>query len=122
MTLKKLLVALKRAPDAIDFNDVMDVIRDNYTYQETEFKNGLGHGVVINRAGTNEGSCKIFAFGQINNLSEPETLACFGDFYRSDVLLQPDGKDHQNIRNFIAYGWAGISFNGVALKRKHAKE
>ncbi|GAK84871.1 type III effector HopPmaJ [Vibrio ponticus] len=39
----------------------------------------------------------------------------FGDFYRKDVLGNPDGDDHQNIRNFIAHGWNGIKFEGQAL-------
>lgn len=115
MTLKELLSAIKLTPESIDFNDVMDVIQENYRYQETEFMNGLGDSVIVNAAGTNEGSCKIFAFARLNNLSRDETLACFGSFYWIEVLQQPEGKNHQNIRSFIKHGWDGISFSGVAL-------
>ena len=115
MTLQDLLSAIKLTPETIDFNDVMDVIQENYRYQETEFKNGLGDSVIVNAAGTNEGSCKIFAFARLNNLSLNETLACFGSFYRVEVLQQPEGTNHQNIRSFIKHGWDGISFNGDAL-------
>lgn len=115
MTLKELLSAIKLTPKSIDFNDVMDVIQENYRYQETEFMNGLGDSVIVNAAGTNEGSCKIFAFARLNNLSRDETLACFGSFYWVEVLQQPEGKNHQNIRSFIKHGWDGISFSGVAL-------
>lgn len=47
-----------------------------------------------------------------------ETLALFGDFYRNDVLKNPGGNDHQNIRNFMEFGWDGILFEGEALREK----
>ena len=62
MTLKELLSAIKLTPKSIDFNDVMDVIQENYRYQETEFMNGLGDSVIVNAAGTNEGSCKTVSY------------------------------------------------------------
>ncbi len=46
------------------------------------------------------------------------TLNLFGAFYREDVLKNPEGTDHQNIRNFIEFGWDGIAFEGEALKKK----
>ena len=94
----------------LDFEDSMAVISENYSYQPTAFSNGD----LRNEAGQNEGSCKIFAFAQLNNLNEAQTLACFGRFYQ-DVLNTPDGNDHGNIRNFMQHGWAGIQFEGDAL-------
>jgi hypothetical protein len=35
-----------------------------------------------------------------------------------DVLGHPDATDHQNIRQFMQHGWAGIRFNGEALQAK----
>jgi len=32
------------------------------------------------------------------------------------VLGNPQGTDHQNIRNFMKIGWIGIAFEGDALK------
>jgi HopJ type III effector protein len=32
-----------------------------------------------------------------------------------DVLENPEATNHQNIRNFMKTGWAGISFEGTAL-------
>jgi len=122
MTLQDLLSIIKQTPESVDFNDVMDVIQENYRYQETEFRNGLTETAVVNAAGTNEGSCKIFAFAQLNKLTQAQTLACFGTFYRIDVLLKPDGTDHQNIRNFIKDGWDGISFSGIALSQLSLSE
>ena len=35
-----------------------------------------------------------------------------------DVLENPQGTNHQNIRNFMKTGWDGIQFEGNALKLK----
>lgn len=97
-----------------DFEDTIAVITANYDYTPTRFTNGD----LVNDAGTNEGSCKIFAFAQINQLSEQQTLNCFGRFYRNDVLENPQASDHGNIRNFMVHGWSGISFGQPALTAK----
>lgn len=111
MTLSDFLKKLNSAPKTIEFTDTMSVIDSTYTFTDTAFKNGD----TTNDAGTNSGSCKLFAFAKINNLSEDATLACFGDYYRKDVLENPTGTDHANIRNFIQHGWDGIHFEGSAL-------
>jgi hypothetical protein len=54
----------------------------------------------------------------LQNLSKDETLACFGAFYFEEVLGDPNGTNHQNIRNFINLGWDGIQFEGNALELK----
>lgn len=105
---------LDETHQSVSFNDCITVIDQNYHFYPTAFHNGECH----NPAGQNNGSCKIFAFGQLHELSEAQTLACFGDYYRIDVLQHPDGEDHQNIRQFMITGWAGISFAGEALKPK----
>ncbi len=109
---------LKLEPQSIEFSDVIALIETHYHYHATDFENGVGSNKVNNLAGTNEGSCKIFAFAQLNELSEEQTLACFGGYYRNDVLKHPEGTDHQNIRNFMLSGWSGISFAKVALTPK----
>lgn len=114
------LKKLKDSPISITFPEVMDVIAEHYHYTPTSFTNGLGESSVNNEAGANEGSCKLFAFAKIHNLTEEETLHCFGDYYRKDVLENPEGLDHSNIRNFIQYGWEGITFSGQALTPKTA--
>lgn len=101
-------------PASIDFEDTMAIIEANYDYTPARFNNGE----LINEAGTNEGSCKIFAFAKLNNLSEQQTLNCFGRFYHKDVLENPQGSDHGNIRNFMQQGWSGISFAQDSLKAK----
>ena len=104
-----------KAGQPVSFQDTMTVIGEHYDYRPTRFCNGLGDDRVVNEPGTNEGSCKIFFFARLHDLSEPETLALFGEYYRDDVLADPDGKAHRNIRTFIQHGWRGIAFEGPAL-------
>lgn len=111
-TLADLLSQIKQQAQSIEFEQVMQVIAENYQYQPTRFTNGD----LVNEAGTNEGSCKIFSFAQLNELNEQQTLACFGHYYREDVLANPAGNDHGNIRNFMKTGWQGIAFKSVALQ------
>ena len=101
-----------------DFEDSLAIIGALYDYTPTAFDNGQGEGAVHNAAGQNEGSCRILAFAALNQLSEADTLACFGRFYRHDVLQHPDDSNHGNIRNFMRHGWAGVHFHGRALSPK----
>lgn len=114
MTLDKFIEKIAQGA-AISFNETIIIITENYHYQPTEFSNGLGEDILVNPAGVNEGSCKIFAFAKLHQLNEQQTLSLFGDYYREDVLQNPNGTGHQNIRNFMRYGWEGIHFNGMAL-------
>ena len=75
----------------------MEAIEQSYQFTETGFSNGE----VKNATGQNNGSCKILSFGHLNQLTEAQALHCFYDFYRKDVLGNPEGDDHQNIRTFI---------------------
>ena len=113
LTTSTLITALNKA--TVDFKTVIQVIDSEYVFTPTQFTNGAQ----INEADTNNGSCKIFAFAQLNGLSEQTTLNAFGDFYTVDVLQNPDKEDHQNIRNFMKSGWEGIKFSGEALIKKN---
>ena len=114
MTINSFLEKLKQTPTAITFSETIAVIEENYTFIPTEFQNGTQH----NATNENSGSCKLFAFTQLQNLSQAETLACFGAYYFEEVLKDPNGTNHQNIRNFINTGWNGIQFEGEALLLK----
>jgi len=118
MTIAALIEKIKQQPETIEFNDVINVIAANYHYTPSRFTNGSGDDRVVNETGKNEGSCKLFAFAKLNSLSECETLACFGHYYRHDVLSNPDGSDHANIRTFMRYGWGGIHFEQLSLAPK----
>jgi len=112
MSKSELLTQLSLNADEVSFEQVMQVISDNYSYTPASFNNGE----LLNEAGTNEGSCKIFYFAQLNELTEQQTLACFGRYYFEDVLQNPQGNDHGNIRNFIKTAWQGVEFQSIALK------
>jgi len=107
----ELVAQLHSHPDDVSFEQVMQVISDNYSYTPSSFTNGE----LLNELGTNEGSCKVFYFAKLNGLTEQQTLACFGRYYRVDVLQNPKGNDHGNIRNFINTGWQAVEFKSVAL-------
>lgn len=110
------LISRVRQGERVAFQDTIQAIDVAYEFTPTEFRNGQGETAVLNPAGTNSGSCKIFSFGRLHRLSASETLALFGDYYWKDVLEHPEADDHRNIRNFMQHGWNGISFSGDALK------
>jgi hypothetical protein len=114
--MKQFLQTLATAPEDIAFSETIAVIDTNYDFTPTAFKNGE----LLNEAGQNNGSCKLFSFARLHGLTQLQTLQCFGAFYHNDVLKNPQGTDHQNIRNFIRFGWDGVVFQGNALTYKAA--
>lgn len=116
MTLEQFLEKINQADQAapIAFSDTINVIDAHYAFTPSSFKNG-SH---LNTAGQNNGSCKIFAFALLHKLNKEQTLQCFGDYYRIEVCQHPEADDHQNIRNFMLYGWEGVYFEHPALKPK----
>ncbi|AXI03243.1 HopJ type III effector protein [Aquirhabdus parva] len=95
------------------FSDVLEFINQRYDFTPTAFNNGSVH----NAAGENSGSCRVFAFAKLHHLSDLDTLKLFAEHYQA-VKATPAGEDHQNIRNFIRYSWAGLVFEGQALTAK----
>lgn len=97
----------------IQFKDVISTIDAWFDFTPTGFKNGE----ISNQADQNQGSAKVFSFAQLHHLSEKETLTLFAEHYES-VLNNPEGNDHQNIRQFMKYGWNGVQLEHIALKKK----
>lgn len=95
------------------FSDVLAYIDARYRHMPTAFDNGAQH----NAAEQNQGSCKVFAFAQLNGLDAAQTLQLFAEHYQA-VLATPEGNDHQNIRQFMQHGWDGIHFQAKALQAK----
>lgn len=112
---QSLIEKVKKTPESVEFDETMAAIEAGFEISSVAFTCGK----VVSAAGENQGSAKIFSFAKLADLSEPETLQLFGKFYRDDVLNNPDGDDHGNIRNFIEGGWKAVTFNdGLALKAK----
>ncbi len=103
-------ISKAKAVECVSFNDTISIINEFYIYTPTHFNNGTSDNLISNNQGENEGSCKIFAFAKLNQLNKTQTLHLFGEFYQ-DVLNNPEGNGHQNIRNFMQYGWKGIEFS-----------
>jgi HopJ type III effector protein len=100
--------------DVLTFEEVIDLIDTHYEYGLIEFKNGD----VVNQQGENEGSAKLLSYAALSGMDKASTLKLWGQYYR-DVLANPSGTDHANIRNFIKSGWEGVPFeNGIALTKK----
>ncbi|MFY9261241.1 MAG: HopJ type III effector protein [Gallionella sp.] len=112
--MQNLLHTLATAPDRVNFADTIAVIDTQYDFTPTAFCNGE----LDNAAGQNNGSCKVFSFAKLHQLTPQQTLHCFGSYYRDDVLQHPEATDHQNIRNFMQFGWDGVVFQGAALTAK----
>lgn len=102
--------------EPVTFAETLEIIDQFYTYTPCAFSNGLSH-PVLNPAGTNQGSCKVFAFAQLHQLDQQQTLRLFGEHYQS-VLQHPDADDHQNIRRFMQDGWPGINYEAQPLTQK----
>ena len=113
MTITEFKTKLKTTPTAITFKETMQVIEDYYTFNPTAFANGD----IINNAGENNGSCKLFAFAMHQEFTKEATLFSFGEHYQT-VLEDKNGTSHQNIRNFMKTGFKGLSFENEALTLK----
>jgi hypothetical protein len=113
MTILELINKTKKA-EILIFSDVLETIDTSYDFIPTKFTNGS----LINEANTNNGSCKVFSFAKIHHLNTIETLFLFGEHYQK-VILTPNEEDHQNIRNFIKFGWEDIHFEKDALLEKN---
>ncbi len=114
MTLETYLDKLKNTPKQIEFSETMQVVDIYYNFTPTAFKNGT----LENGEGENSGSCKLFAFAKVQAFTKEETLACFGQFYFEDVLKDPNGTGHKNIRNFMKTGFEGLIFEENPLTEK----
>lgn len=115
MEQQEFLTKLDSHPGQISFEECIACIDRHYDFSETVFSNGE----LVNEAGQNSGSCKIFAFAKLLSLDPEQTLACFGHYYRDEVLANPSGSNHQNIRAFMRHGWKGINFQSPALVPKN---
>jgi hypothetical protein len=100
--------------DSVTFETVIELIDKYYEPQLLEFRNGD----MLNKQGENEASAKILSYAALSELDKDTTLKLWGQYYR-EVVKDPHGDSHQNIRNFMKYGWEGVPFeNGIAVTKK----
>ncbi len=114
MTLADFKNKLQNAPETIAFSETIAAIENTYEFTPSVFTNGE----LKNEETQNQGSCKVFSFAVKQGLTKEETLACFGQYYFKEVLEDPKGTGHQNIRNFMKTGFDGLSFDKETLVEK----
>jgi hypothetical protein len=126
---KDFMTKAKISPDSIKFADTMKIVDDHCDYM----KKGFSVGETVSEPGENEGSSKVFSLARLLHLDRKDpgpqfmlsdeadieaTLVLFGEIYR-DVLANPDGDDHPNIRSAMKTGWSGVRFpNGISVSYK----
>lgn len=93
------------------FTDVIAFIDERYDHTPTAFVNGAQK----NLSEENQGSAKVLSLAKLAGLSAGDTLRLFAEHYES-VLSDPNGTNHQNIRQFMQNGWEGVVFEKEALK------
>lgn len=97
----------------VPFIEIIQYIENNFQVNPTAFRNGEAY----NSEAQNQGSAKVLYFAKLLNLSKEDTLLLFAEHYQS-VLADPEGENHQNIRQFMENGWEGVHFEGIVLEKK----
>lgn len=98
------------------FQDVINTIRKHYECTPVAFRTGAGTPRETgNAAGTNMASSQLLAYARRLGLDAATTVALYGEHYR-DVLADPGGTSHPNIRAFMANGWAGVNMPEEPLR------
>lgn len=109
--IQALLEQARAAPESHRFADTMAAIDAAFEFFGTKFVNGD----IASSSSENTGSSKILSLAQLVAITKEEVLALFGEHYR-DVLADPDGTSHANIRAFMKKGNDGVVFpNGPSL-------
>lgn len=112
MDLSTFLDKLRTNPGSVKIDEALSTIEQAYEVTPTGFTLG---GVRFEMPQSKR-SCQIYAFGQLNQLTKEQTLACFGDYYHQDVQMNPAGNDHLVIRLFVAHGWEGLKLDSMPLQ------
>jgi hypothetical protein len=96
-----------------EFATTLTFIEHWYEFTPTAFDNGPVH----NTEKQNQGSCKVLALAELLQLSDEQTLLCFGEHYR-DVLDTPDVDNHHNLRRLLRDGRSDVHFDQFPLQAK----
>lgn len=91
------------------FADTLAFIEQWYHYQPSAFSfDGLASTLE-----QNQGSCKIFALAQLLNLSQQQTLQCFGEHYRN--LNSATAPLHANLNKLAKQPLSNLEFSQFPL-------
>ena len=110
MEIEQLTPAFLRENPTTPFVAILAYIQANFSYTPQSFQNGTK----LNLASENQGSAKVLFFAKQANWSAEDTLLLFAEHYQ-DVVQNPTGTSHENIRQFIQNGWEGVKFDGNVL-------
>jgi hypothetical protein len=99
--------------DDFQFEATLAFIDQHYHFTPSAFNNGE----VSNSIEQNQGSCKVFALAYLLELTQQQTLSCFGQHYR-DVLATPKVDNHHNLRRILKDGLKGVCFERFPLEQK----
>jgi len=119
MKLDAFLKKLNDDPEAVTFDEALATVGEHYRLTPCGYTlAGVRFDVdQVHR------SCQLYAFGILHKLSKEQTLACFGEHYREDVLKHPQGSDHQTVRLFMQVGWEGLKLDSpMPLKARTVGE
>lgn len=95
------------------FSETLGFIDQWFEFEASAFANGP----VSNSIEQNQGSCKVLALAEVLDLSDEQTLLCFGEHYR-DVLATPTTDNHHNLRRLLRDGCTEIQFDRFPLTVK----
>jgi len=115
LSTQTLIEKIKHTPEQVQFKEVIDVIEREYDFTAAAFTNGKQN----NAINENNGSCKLFSFASMHELTETQTLHLFGDFYRVDVLEIQLQTIIKTFDSSLRNGWNGIAFTATALVNKN---
>lgn len=98
----------------VQMDDVIAVCDREFEYTDSSFSVGA----VENKVGTNVKSSKILSFAYLTKMDTETALKCYGEVYR-EVLVDPDGDSHGNIRALMKGGTECVKFPfGLSLTPK----
>ena len=117
---KNLLIHIirKNKKSILSFKFILQSIESCFKFN---INNGFKNGIIYNELNTNIGSLKVLLFAKLFKLNKLTTLKLWSEHY-FNVLNDPNGTSHGNIRNFIKYGWLGIDFLTNSIENKNEKK
>jgi len=100
----KLDALLSEEVDTMPFSDIMKTLDLHFTFRPTAFSVGD----TKSTENQNQKSLRVLSFAQLLKLSKEQTLKLWGEHYKQ-VLQEPEGSSHGNIRAFLKGGFECVN-------------